>query len=83
MSIRTSLLRTVIYTSSRYYKSNKIKISISKTKINVTLYVFVIIRRHLFYTNTNLIVNVFISRSLLKKCYIVTTYIIIDFIITL
>ena len=83
MFIRTSLLRIVIYTSSRYYESNEIKISISKTRINVTLYVSVIVRRHLFCTSTSLVVSVFISRSSLEKCYITITYVIVDFITTL
>ena len=67
----------------RYYKSNRVKISISKTEMNVTLYVSAITRRHLFRININLIINVFISQSLLKRYYIITTYIIIDFTITL
>ena len=83
MFVRTSLLWTVIYTSSRYYKSNGVKISTSKTGINVVLYVFVITRRYLFYTSINLVVSIFISRSSLERCYITITYVITDFITVL
>ena len=83
MSVRTSLLRAVICTSSRYYESGGVKVSISKTRMGVVLYVPAIVRRHLFYTDTSLVVSVFVSRSSLERCYIVTAYVIVDFTTTL
>ena len=83
MSVRTSLLRTVICTPSRYYGSGGVKVSVSKTGMGVVLYVLAIVHRHLFCTDTSLVVSVFVSRSSLERCHIVTTYVITDFITTL